>query len=225
MDIQLSVLAVSELCDHKDILPEPDRPSVRLEVSQTATLECCYKGSGNFTVHWVKIVRVKNESTMSEVPDNTGERGKRMTQEVTCHTLTFKEVTLDHAGLYRCYFNNTRGSGSKREVYTHGTYLQVYKPIEKTFLDISDRTKNSIITAEGILLLLCAVIPGLTLICKKKRLNQLERRKDKEQENVYEGLNLEDCNTTYHEIQRSQVQGTYQDVGNTVTGDITLEKP
>lgn len=40
-----------------------------------------------------------------------------------------------------------------------------------------------------------------------------------------QGLNLDDCNSTYHQIQRSLVQGPYQDVINNDEDDIQLEKP
>lgn len=40
-----------------------------------------------------------------------------------------------------------------------------------------------------------------------------------------QGLNLDDCNSTYHQIQRSLVQGPYQDVINNDDEDIQLEKP
>ncbi|KAK3541526.1 hypothetical protein QTP86_028645 [Hemibagrus guttatus] len=98
------------------------------------------------------------------------------------------------------------------------------KPIQMT-LAISERTKNSIITAQGILLLLFVLIPGIVLICKSKGLNELEKKKGTEEENIYEGLNLDDCNSTYHQIQRSLVQGPYQDVINNDEDDIQLEKP
>lgn len=90
-------------------------------------------------------------------------------------------------------------------------------------LSISEESKNSIITIQGVLLLLFLLIPGTFIICKG--LNELEKRNNKEEENIYEGLNLDDCNSTYHQIQRSLVQGPYQDVLNNDEDDIQLEKP
>lgn len=39
------------------------------------------------------------------------------------------------------------------------------EPLQKT-LNLSESVKNSIITAEGVLLLLCVLIPGTMLLCK-----------------------------------------------------------
>ncbi|KAA0701380.1 B-cell antigen receptor complex-associated protein alpha chain [Triplophysa tibetana] len=137
---------------------------------------------------------------------------------VKCHRLILKNVRVDDTALYQCFINLT----SRRfSIFTHGTFLQVYIPMHKTF-DLSESAKNSIIIAEGVLLLLCVLIPGTMLLCKSKRLNELERKKDREEDNIYEGLNLDDCNSIYHQIQRSHVQGPYQDVA---CGEIQLEKP
>ncbi|XP_012414626.1 B-cell antigen receptor complex-associated protein alpha chain [Trichechus manatus latirostris] len=46
---------------------------------------------------------------------------------------------------------------------------------------------------------------------------------DYEDENLYEGLNIEDC-SMYEDISRG-LQGTYQDVGSLQVGDVQLEKP
>ncbi|KAM7383213.1 hypothetical protein PAMP_002884 [Pampus punctatissimus] len=101
------------------------------------------------------------------------------------------------------------------------------EPIEKT-INISESTKNSILTIEGILLLLCVLAPSATLLCKSKKLRGLEKKKmKKEEENIYQGLNLDDCCATYDQIERCQVQGPYQDVGNIIEEEeeIQLEKP
>lgn len=39
-----------------------------------------------------------------------------------------------------------------------------------------------------------------------------------------QGLNLDDCNSAYHQIQRTNQQGPYQDVAS-CGEDIQLEKP
>ena len=42
----------------------------------------------------------------------------------------------------------------------------------------------------------------------------------------HQGLNLDDCCTTYDQIERSQAQGPYEDVGITEEAEeIQLEKP
>nr|KAF6289844.1 CD79a molecule [Pipistrellus kuhlii] len=100
------------------------------------------------------------------------------------------------------------------------------KPVPRAFLDMGEDTKNNIITAEGIILLFCAVVPGTLLLFRKRWQNLkfgLDPRDDYEDENLYEGLNLDDC-SMYEDISRG-LQGTYQDVGSLHIGDVQLEKP
>lgn len=49
-----------------------------------------------------------------------------------------------------------------RPVLRHSLLLV---PLEKT-LNLSEGVKNSIITVEGVLLLMCVLIPGTMLLCK-----------------------------------------------------------
>uniref|UniRef100_A0A8C1IYV5 CD79a molecule, immunoglobulin-associated alpha n=1 Tax=Cyprinus carpio TaxID=7962 RepID=A0A8C1IYV5_CYPCA len=125
-------------------------------------------------------------------------------------------VRLNDIGLYQCKLNH-----NTLQIFTHGTFLQVYKPLQKT-LNLSESVKNSIITALAVLLLISVLIPGTMLLCKSKRLNELERKKEREEENIYEGLNLDKCNSAYHQTKHSNQQG--QDVAGCGEG-IQLEKP
>ncbi|KAG7469260.1 hypothetical protein MATL_G00126940 [Megalops atlanticus] len=202
-----------------------DRPSQRVAVSQTAVIKCCYRASGGIVnATWVNRVKKNGTLTQRDVDmtdyrasnDNSTEGGEH------CQQLTLQSVTMNDTGLYQCVLTHP---SLRSKVVTYGTFLQVYKPMEK-YLNFSEDTKNKILTAEGILLLLCVLLPGILLLRKTKRLNQLENRKNKEEEeNIYEGLNLEDCTSTYHQIQRSEVRGPYQDVDNVREEDIQLEKP
>lgn len=91
---------------------------------------------------------------------------------------------------------------------------------------MGEGTKNRIITAEGIILLFCAVVPGTLLLFRKRWQNEkfgVDMPDDYEDENLYEGLNLDDC-SMYEDISRG-LQGTYQDVGSLHIGDVQLEKP
>ncbi|XP_036131075.1 B-cell antigen receptor complex-associated protein alpha chain isoform X2 [Molossus molossus] len=100
------------------------------------------------------------------------------------------------------------------------------EPTPRPFLDMAEGTKNNIITAEGIILLFCAVVPGTLLLFRKRWQNVkfgVDPRDDYEDENLYEGLNLDDC-SMYEDISRG-LQGTYQDVGSLHIGDVQLEKP
>nr|XP_020726786.1 B-cell antigen receptor complex-associated protein alpha chain isoform X3 [Odocoileus virginianus texanus] len=100
------------------------------------------------------------------------------------------------------------------------------QPLPRPFLDMGEGTKNNIITAEGIILLVCAVVPGTLLLFRKRWQNMkfgADIQDDYEDENLYEGLNLDDC-SMYEDISRG-LQGTYQDVGSLHIGDVQLEKP
>lgn len=202
-----------------EVTLQPDRPFLRVPVFHTAKLECCYKTSVNsveFT--WIKCTTNKKEDLHVV---ELSERVNKVSDK-SCGTLIFQRVHLNDSGLYQCLLN---GSGIK--VFSHGTYLQVYKLLEKT-IDLKESTKNKILTAEGVLLLLCVLVPSVTLLFKSKRLNELEKKKPKkEEENIYQGLNLDDCWSTYDQIERSQVHGPYQDVGNVKEEEeqIQLEKP
>nr|XP_005909052.1 PREDICTED: B-cell antigen receptor complex-associated protein alpha chain isoform X2 [Bos mutus] len=105
-------------------------------------------------------------------------------------------------------------------------YSLLTDPLPRPFLDMGEGTKNNIITAEGIILLICAVVPGTLLLFRKRWQNMkfgADIQDDYEDENLYEGLNLDDC-SMYEDISRG-LQGTYQDVGSLHIGDAQLEKP
>ncbi|XP_076593642.1 B-cell antigen receptor complex-associated protein alpha chain [Chaetodon auriga] len=205
---------------------QPDRPFLRVPLYGRADLECCYNTTSEKSLSLTWIVRVQNgNKTEIEKIVNTANvetaRARRV-KDTHCHTLTIRSVQLNDTGMYQCWLNN-----SGINLYTHGTVLQVHKPLEKT-IKLSENTKNKILTAEGILLFLCVLLPAATLICKSKKLNDLEKKKvRREEENIYQGLNLDDCSATYDQIERSQTHGPYQDVCNVKEEeeDIQLEKP
>ncbi|XP_071326355.1 B-cell antigen receptor complex-associated protein alpha chain [Trachinotus anak] len=204
---------------------EADRPFLSVPLSGTAELECCYTTNGkSVTYTWIKDGN-KTSGPIYLTSANTGFSAdviKGRSYGIQCGTLTLKKVQLNDTGMYKCLLNN-----SNSKLFTHGTYLQVHKPLEKT-INLSESTKNKILTAEGILLLLCVVLPSASLLCKSKRVHELEKKKmKKEEENIYQGLNLDDCCATYDQIERSQTQGPYQDVCNMMEEEeeIQLEKP
>ncbi|KAL4657662.1 B-cell antigen receptor complex-associated protein alpha chain [Arapaima gigas] len=190
-----------------------DPTSLQVEVQHTATIVCCYNSTnpGLLSGTWIfnkgkNYVHVNNSGRMTTL--NTD----------NCHKLLLSEATLNDTGLYRCLLKD-----SLEEILTPGTFLQVYSPMPKA-INISESSKNRILVAEGILLLLCLVVPGIILI--RKTYNEMEKKTTKiEEENIYEGLNLDECSAAYHQIQRSQMQSTYQDVDNVRDDDIQLEKP
>ncbi|XP_054903923.1 B-cell antigen receptor complex-associated protein alpha chain [Poeciliopsis prolifica] len=198
------------------IMLEPDRPFLRVKLFDKAELECCYKNGPN-NVIWVKRLSSGQIHPVNQTEEMSQNYSKSNGKQ--CGFLTLRNVKLWDTGMYQCQLNNTK-------VYTHGTYLQVFRPIEKT-INLSESTKNKILTAEGVLLLLCVVIPSASLLFKSKKQNKLEMKKTKqEEENIYQGLNLDDCCSTYDQIERSQVQSQYQDVCTAVEErEEILEKP
>ncbi|KAM4600646.1 B-cell antigen receptor complex-associated protein alpha chain [Polymixia lowei] len=206
---------------------EPDRPSIRVQFFDPTTVRCCYNASGgvvNYT--WMSYMNHINGTVVARIVNESDHRVTKTENQPSpgawCQSLTIREVQFNDTALYRCLLTHR---DLKPPVYSHGTYLQVYMPIKKT-INISESNKNRILTAEGILLLLIVILPGATLLFKSKKLNQLERIKmKKEEENIYEGLNLEDCSTPYDQIQRSQAHDPYEDVYVKEEEEIQLEKP
>ncbi|XP_057690465.1 B-cell antigen receptor complex-associated protein alpha chain isoform X2 [Corythoichthys intestinalis] len=175
-------------------------------------LECCYRAdSASLRTTWLKHGQPDNGTAVPilvPVSDRVSV-GERMHAGVTCGTLTFSEVQLADSGLYQCWFNNT-------EVFTPGTYLQVYKPLEKT-INLSEKTKDGILVAEGILLFLCVLVPSAMLLCKSKKLHALQQNKAKrEEENIYQGLDLDDCD---------KAASLYHDLVANIQEEIQLENP
>lgn len=214
-----SIFVVIAQCE---VILEPDVPSLKVQVSLPATLLCCYKPIGIPTsCNWTKLFRKSNmtlgprfmKASDRVVVDDTDTEGGKV-----CCNLTFKSVTMNDTGMYRCWIKDGN-------IFTHGTYLRVFEPLLK-IINLGEGTKNTILMVEGVLLLLCVMVPSAALLFKSKRLRQLEKKKmRKEEENIYQGLNLDDCCTTYDQIERSQAHGPYQDVGNRNGDNIQLEKP
>ncbi|XP_010892425.1 B-cell antigen receptor complex-associated protein alpha chain isoform X1 [Esox lucius] len=202
---------------------EGDRPFLRVALSLDAYLKCCYKATDvSLDVSWVVTPPNKNRKdskTMNVTVNNSTANG------VMCHSLILQNVNMIDTGFYQCVLN---GSYLKEAVWTHGTYLQVYRKVAKT-LDISEGAKNSILTAEGVFLMLGVIFPGCMMLCKSNKSIEQKNRKLKE-ENIYEGLNLEECCSAYDQVQRSLVHEPYQDVGNMIPEEeeeeeIQLENP
>uniref|UniRef100_A0A3Q2GKC1 CD79a molecule, immunoglobulin-associated alpha n=1 Tax=Cyprinodon variegatus TaxID=28743 RepID=A0A3Q2GKC1_CYPVA len=196
---------------------EADKPSEIAKEFETAKLKCCYQSESK-DVFWVKS---DASSQNARVPLNERVfQNNTESEGIQCSRLTLKRARMTDTGFYQC-------SLYEGKVMTHGTYLRISKPMEKT-INLSESTKNKILTVEGVLLLLCVIIPSASLLLQSQSLHRLEMKKMKqEEENIYQGLNLDDCCTTYDQIERSQSQGQYQDVCNAMEEkeEIVLEKP
>lgn len=106
---------------------ESDQPFLRVLLSDSAELKCCYKGKKQ-DFAWVKRI---SSSQIYKVNISDSEEVKQdHSDDKQCATLTFKNVQLNDTGLYQCQLGS-------REVYTHGTYLQVYSEYAGGFCNAS----------------------------------------------------------------------------------------
>ncbi|XP_059195666.1 B-cell antigen receptor complex-associated protein alpha chain [Centropristis striata] len=202
---------------------EADKPYLRVRVFHTAELRCCYASQESVKITWIKQPANQTKGHHEVEASDRVTAGK----EKSCGILTFKEVHLNDSGMYVCLLDDSKDPSVSSPVASHGTYLQVYKLMKKT-INLRESTKNKILVAEGVILLLCVLVPSFTVLIKSKRLSQLEKKKaKKEEENIYQGLNLDECWSTYDQIERSQAHGPYEDVGNGKEEEeqIQLEKP
>ncbi|XP_003799506.1 B-cell antigen receptor complex-associated protein alpha chain [Otolemur garnettii] len=188
-------------------------PSVTVSIGDKVHLPCQYNDNKTkVNVTWWRFIQGNHTwppEYIGFANDSNGE-------------LTIENVNKSHGGMYRCHVQEQ----GKSHQYSCGTYLRVREPPPRPFLDMGEGTKNRIITAEGIILLFCAVVPGTLLLFRKRWQNEkfgVDAQDDYEDENLYEGLNLDDC-SMYEDISRG-LQGTYQDVGSLHVGDVQLEKP
>ncbi|XP_007941141.1 B-cell antigen receptor complex-associated protein alpha chain [Orycteropus afer afer] len=185
-------------------------PSVTVSVGDEARLLCPHNGSSP-NVTWWLVLHGNYSWPPMFLGLGLGSEGE----------LKIAQVNKSHGGIYQCQVED--GGKVRRSC---GTYLRVREPLPRPFLDMGEGTKNRIITAEGIILLFCAVVPGTLLLFRKRWQNEkfrIDAQDDYEDENLYEGLNLDDC-SMYEDISRG-LQGTYQDVGSLHVGDAQLEKP
>ncbi|EHB02513.1 B-cell antigen receptor complex-associated protein alpha chain [Heterocephalus glaber] len=184
--------------------------SVTVSLGEDAHFQCLNNGT-NPNITWWHILQ-GNCTWTPVLLSHTGDQNG---------SWIIPKVNKSHRGIYRC---RVEAGGAWK--HSCGTYLRVREPPPRPFLDMEEGTKNRIITAEGIILLFCAVVPGTLLLFRKRWQNEkfgMDPRDDCEDENLYEGLNLDDC-SMYEDISRG-LQGTYQDVGSLHIGDVQLEKP
>ncbi|XP_078529111.1 B-cell antigen receptor complex-associated protein alpha chain-like [Lissotriton helveticus] len=193
---------------------------------ESATLKCHYAPEkAGVIVTWKKLTQAaRNESVVTNVTTSRNPEDKFYSLPgMGSANLTISAVEKADSGLYVCKVSMPRGGKSRSSC---GTYLRVLKPVPKALLQLEEGTKNTIITAEGVILLICAVVPGTILLFQKRWENerqfQIKKHLD-EGENLYEGLNLGEC-SMYEDISRG-LQSTYQDVASVRLPDIQLEKP
>ncbi|XP_021574731.1 B-cell antigen receptor complex-associated protein alpha chain isoform X2 [Carlito syrichta] len=149
-------------------------PSVTVSIGDEALLTCEHNGSKP-NVTWWRVLHGNYTWPPVFVGQGQGAKGE----------LTIQNVNKSHGGIYLCRVHE----GEKLYQQSCGTYLRVRQPPPRPFLDMGEGTKNRIITAEGIILLFCAVVPGTLLLFRKRWQNEkfgLDAQDDYEDENLYE---------------------------------------
>ncbi|XP_049649265.1 B-cell antigen receptor complex-associated protein alpha chain [Accipiter gentilis] len=212
--------SVTARCSPGAVTVEAGPTSRTATVGDHLSLECLFQAPGDARVTWYQVCPRHNCSQPRALVE-ASQAGRQLRHEEGRATLTFLHLTHNDSGLYYCRVETNQAAGQ-----SCGTFLRVRDPTAVPFLNIKESTKNRIITAEGILLLLCAVGPGLFLLFRKRWANErlLQMKKNAfEEENLYEGLNLDEC-SMYEDISRG-LQPTYQDVGSLNATDAQLEKP
>uniref|UniRef100_A0A8D0DIV9 Ig-like domain-containing protein n=1 Tax=Salvator merianae TaxID=96440 RepID=A0A8D0DIV9_SALMN len=195
-------------------------PSQIVVEGQPATLECRFRAPHEAKVIWKRFCTPSCSSSFNVteggnwkiVDDIHGGKSK----------LTFHAAQRNNTGMYYCFVSTPSGLSNQ----SCGTYFWVRKAPQVSFLNMKESLKNKIITIEGVLLLICSVGPGLFLLFRKRWENErlLQAKKTTyEEENLYEGLNLDEC-SMYEDISRG-LQATYQDIGNIKVIDLQVEKP
>ncbi|XP_032532952.1 B-cell antigen receptor complex-associated protein alpha chain-like [Chiroxiphia lanceolata] len=203
-------------------------PSREGPVGTPLTLECHFRGPPDTALTWLQacppgLGEVSRSCPWPQevVATRGGRRMDRVVQEGGgSSTLTFPKLSHNDSGLFFC-----RVESGGETAQSCGTFVRVLEPVPAPFLALGESTKNRILTAQGVLLLLCSAGPGLLLLLRKRWANEQLLHPEKttcEEENLYEGLNLDEC-SMYEDISRG-VQPTYQDVG-TLPSDSQLEKP
>ncbi|EHH59624.1 hypothetical protein EGM_09778 [Macaca fascicularis] len=191
--------------------------SLLVSLGEEAHFQCLHNGS-NANVTWWRVLHGNYTWPPQFVGKGQGYNG----------TLTIQNVNKSHGGIYLCRVQE----GNKPHQQSCGTYLRVRHPPPRPFLDMGEGTKNRIITAEGIILLFCAVVPGTLLLFRgwgRSLWGWLGTGTPGVRVLMFaalfppQGLNLDDC-SMYEDISRG-LQGTYQDVGSLNIGDVQLEKP
>ncbi|XP_077192854.1 B-cell antigen receptor complex-associated protein alpha chain isoform X2 [Paroedura picta] len=190
--------------------------SVLIVEGHPVSLTCRYKAPDNANVTW----RRSCSPNCSQIFHVTSSIPQIIKVEKGVSELSFQQAKTRDSGMYYCTVTS-----SNDYAQSCGTFLWVRRPRPASFLNIRESVKNTIITVEGFLLLIFAIGPGLFLLLRKWENESLLQAKKKkyEEENLYEGLNLDDC-SMYEDISRG-LQATYQDIGNVKVIDLQLEKP
>nr|AKR81285.1 CD79a.b [Xenopus laevis] len=192
--------------------------SVLASPGDDVELQCKYEKekSQNVDVTWIQIKWCQNISVTVNIAESEANLTGRI--QIYQEFLYINNTQKNDSALYQCKV--TLGHKTYKSC---GTYLRIQEAESYAFFNIGETTKNRLITVEGVLLLLCTIIPGTFLLYKKRWENRSILNMSQTGDNLYEGLNLEQC-SIYEDITRG-LQATYEDVGSLRGTDIQLEKP
>ncbi|XP_075695114.1 B-cell antigen receptor complex-associated protein alpha chain isoform X2 [Rhinoderma darwinii] len=142
--------------------------SVSVFLGEDTTIPCNFDREPNESVKvsWVLIYRIVNATNNMSFLQTIQKNVSHTTQN-----LTIRNAKKHDSGLYRC--SVTVGQETRNSC---GTYLRVKEPASFLFFNVAEATKNRLITAEGIILLLCAIIPGTFLLYKRYQQADVNKR-------------------------------------------------
>ncbi|XP_041091222.1 B-cell antigen receptor complex-associated protein alpha chain-like isoform X1 [Polyodon spathula] len=190
-------------------------------LGETVTLTCfIHPKVRKDDLAWVKLWKPARNHT--ETVNVTESKMVSIRPNDSFCSLVIRDLKHSDSGLYQCVLRE----GASQQ-FSHGTYLRVIRPAPPKLLNMSEGAKNKLITAQGVLLLLCVLLPGTVLLyqTKQRNMRNYEMKYNKEEEeNIYEGLNPEDL-SLYHDLTHTTVRSPYQDVGSLQSYDTSLEKP
>ncbi|KAA0703297.1 hypothetical protein E1301_Tti006906 [Triplophysa tibetana] len=162
--LSMSFLAAVANGHQTQVQLKPDKPFQRVQISENASIECCYSCKENTHVTWIMNIHIVNGTTKPRFVNLSDEvKAEPMTEVdgVKCHRLILKNVSVDDTALYQCFINLT----SRRfSIFTHGTFLQVYTRYKDNGADeksnISQTSLIDYLAANGIDLLTQSHIPS-----------------------------------------------------------------
>lgn len=169
----------------------PGPPSCSGALGETLTLECRFEAPPAAKVTWLQVCprRYRGDTWSCSWPQEVPAAGEglQVGGNGGVSTLSFRHLEHNHSGLYFC-----RVEFGKAAAQSCGTFVRVRgewgslggiwgifggltdspglaEPVPVPFLDLGEATKNRILTAQGVLLLLCAAGPGLLLLFRVRR--------------------------------------------------------
>ncbi|KAG8548324.1 hypothetical protein GDO81_025730 [Engystomops pustulosus] len=142
--------------------------SMLVYVGDDAKIHCNFEQEKNEVVEvsWHLIHR-----TMNMTSSPTYSETRQTNLSATTKILSIPNTKKSDSGLYQC-----RVTARGRSLWSCGTYLRVRDPPVYLFFNVAEATKNRLITAEGIILMLCAIIPGSLLLYKRCQVSAAHRR-------------------------------------------------